>query len=188
MLPQYCGITILIDVRSNNSNREEKKESGDAKQVEMSSRVVNSSSPSFSIHTFAPHSAGQLPRNSRSRHYVQQYMLGATHSGSNRSFGVVASPSTSSMIVHPRSNSPSAISAGDTVSDPSLLDLIRVDSDDGTDVQARMSPPDTDNDDGMQDISVTHNRVVRTDTLDTDNDIDVNGDDATVEDDMLSID
>ena len=114
-------------------------------------------------------------------------MLGATHSGGSRSLGVVASPSTSSMMVHPRSNSPSAIPPGDADTYPPSSELIRIDSDDGTDMQARMSPPDADNDDGMHDISDNHNhnRVAR---VDTDNDVDFNGGSAVIEDDMVDID
>ena len=85
------------------------------------------------------------------------------------------------MMVHPRSNSPSAISSADA----SSQDLIRIDSDDGTDIQARTSPPDTDNDDGMRDMSQVHSRIARTDT---DNDIEVSGGNAVDDDDMLNID
>ena len=35
LLPQYCGITILIDVCSNVSNPQEKKDGGDVKQGEI---------------------------------------------------------------------------------------------------------------------------------------------------------
>ena len=181
LLSQYCGITILIDVCSNKSNREEKKDGGDVKQGEMLSRIINSSSPSFPTSLFGPHLAGQMSRGTRSRAFVRQYVLGATHSDGNRSLGVVASPSTSSMIVHPRSHSPSVIPSGDA----SSQDLIRVDSDDGTDIQTRNSPPDTDNDDGMQDMSQVHSRMTRTDT---DNDIDVGGGDAVDDDGMVNVD
>ena len=183
LLPQYCGITILIDVRSNASNREEKKDDGDMKHAPVVSRVVNSSSPSHPSSVFGPHLTVRLPRMSRSNPYVQRFVIGAAHS--SRDDSMIASPSSSSMIAAPRSKSPSV--GPDLSADPSPPnhELIRIDSDDNVDIQARSSPPDTDNDDGMTDVSPNRNRVSR---IDTDNDVDFSGVNNVVDDDMINID
>ena len=62
---------------------------------------------------------------------------------------------------------------------------MHIDSNDDADGQARMSPPDTDNDDGMVDISDARVRMVR---FDANNDVEFNGDNAAVEDDMIDND
>ena len=175
----------MIDVCSNASNPEEKKDAGDVKQGEIVSHLVNSSSPSFPMSLFAPHLTAQLPRNVRSRSYVQRYALGAVHSGISRGLGVITSPSTSSMIVHPRSHSPSAGPPVGSGSSPPPRDLIRIDSDDGIGGQARSSPLDTDNDDGMNDMVSVQGRISR---VDTDNDIEFNVDGVDDEDDIVDID
>ena len=185
LLPQYCGTTILIDVCSNVSNPEEKKDAGDIKQREVISQPVNSSSPSYPTSIFGPHLSVRLPRNPRSRAYIQRFIIGAAHSGNNQDLGVVTSPSTSSMIVHPRSHSPSAAPDTNVGSSPPAHSLIRVDSEDDINRQPRSSPPDTDNDDGMNDVSDIQNRLVR---VDTDNDVEFGGNDVNNEDDITDID
>ena len=181
LLPQYCGITVLIDVCSNMTHPEEKKDPGDIKQGELLSHIINSSSPSFSTSIFPPHHSVRIPNNSRSRPYIQRYLIG-THIGGPPN--AVASPSSSSMIAHPRSNSPSAGPAvGVDPSPPPPRALIRIDSDDGDDIQTRLSQPDTDNDDGMIDNSANRNRINR---VDTDNDVDFTGIDEN--NDMTDID
>ena len=176
-------MTILIDVCSNASKREEKKNSGDMKHGEMSSQVINSSSPSYPSSIFVPPLTVRLPRLSRSNPYVQCYIIGAIHSG--RDAGMIVSISSSSMIAAPRSISPSAGSNLSANSSPSAHDLIRIDSDDNVDVQACISPLDTDNDDVMIDVSRNNDRVAR---VDTDNDVDFSGGNNVEGDDMVDID
>ena len=164
LLPQYCGITILIDVCSNQSNPpEEKKANDDDKQQQQQQmniiRSGNSSSPSFQPSYLSRHDHNHnMPiRRSNSYNIVQAFSLGT----------FVDAPVP--IQFHARSI--------DTGSNPHRLIRLNTDEnnnndddDDDDDETRPIVRVDTDNDDGMHDITQSNPRVARTDT---DNDLDI---------------